>query len=885
MSAQDAVTRLNAALEGRYRIERQLGEGGMATVYLTDDLRHDRKVALKVLKPELAAVVGAERFLAEIKTTANLQHPHILPLFDSGEADSFLFYVMPYVEGESLRERLDREHQLPVDEAVQIAKDVAGALQAAHERGVIHRDIKPANILLSKGEPLVSDFGIALAVSAGGTGRLTETGLSLGTPHYMSPEQATGDLSIGAATDVYALGCVLYEMLVGEPPYTGSTPQAILGKIIQAKPISAAETRRSVPANVDAAIRRALEKVPADRFTSARDLGTALTDRAFRHGGADSMSTQVARPARSNAWVSALSASTLLLAAALTWSLLRPAAPLATDRRVLSTEGWAEPGFTVYGAVTALAPDGSSMIVPLGDGQLGLKMRGPADVTPIPGTQRAHDVVYSPDSRSIAYGLDGNLVVRPLGGGAAVTVAEDAQQVNRLGLAWLEDGTILYEAQGEQSLRIAQIPEAGGEPRVVLTEGDGEWWIAGLPEGRGALVVLVGGQLVVLDLRDLTTEAIAEGVLRAWYVDPGYVVYVNTDGAVFAQPFDARALHVTGDPVPLFEGVRTGSNWADMRLATDGTLLYLEGSSLTSGRPRRLVQYDLDGNREVLPLPPRDLESVGWSPDGHTVAFVSQDQIYTYDVRLNSPPRQITFEAVNQYPAFSSDGTRIVFRSRADGNAPWSLFVRDLTSSAPARLILSAEGGPAATQWPSDALMVGDVGVSGGRDLWTLDLSAGDEPTLEPYLTGGGGVVFQRPIVSPDGTLVAYLSNESGEQETYIRSFPEPGERTIVSSGGGVPLAWAPDGHTLYYVRSANTPVLAAHLQVDPVPVVVGTDTLFDIGNSNAPMPGGALNPRGDRFILAELVGSGDDVATGASARLILVEHFFTELCERVGGC
>ncbi len=185
----DPVARLNAALEGRYAIERELGEGGMATVYLADDLKHERKVALKVLKPELAAVVGAERFLAEIKTTASLQHPNILPLHDSGEADSFLFYVMPYVEGDTLKDRLQREHQLPVDEAVRLAKDMAEALQAAHEQGVIHRDIKPANVLLLEGKPIISDFGIALAVGAAGGGRLTETGLSLGTPHYMSPEQ------------------------------------------------------------------------------------------------------------------------------------------------------------------------------------------------------------------------------------------------------------------------------------------------------------------------------------------------------------------------------------------------------------------------------------------------------------------------------------------------------------------------------------------------------------------------------------------------------------------------------------------------------------------------------------------------------------------------
>ena len=280
----DAVSRLNAALEGRYAIERELGEGGMATVYLADDLKHNRKVALKVLKPDLAAVVGAERFLAEIQVTANLQHPHILPLFDSGEADSFLFYVMPYVEGETLQDRIKREKQLPLDGAVGIASKVAGALQRAHEQGVIHRDIKPTNILIQDGEPVVSDFGIALALGAGGGDRLTETGLSLGTPYYMSPEQATGDQPVGSSTDTYALGSVLYEMLVGEPPYPGTTTQAVLGKIIAGKPVSAREHRSSVPANVDAAIRRAIEKLPADRFGSVQEFSSALGDEHFRYG-------------------------------------------------------------------------------------------------------------------------------------------------------------------------------------------------------------------------------------------------------------------------------------------------------------------------------------------------------------------------------------------------------------------------------------------------------------------------------------------------------------------------------------------------------------------------------------------------------------------------
>ena len=275
---EDPIIRLNAALEGRYRVEREIGEGGMTTVYLAEDLRHERKVALKVLKPELAAVVGAERFLAEIKTTANLQHPHILALYDSGEADGFLFFVGPFVGGESLRDRLDREKQLPVDDAIRIATEVADALDYAHRQGVIHRDIKPGNILLHEGRVLVADFGIALAVGAAGGGRLTETGLSLGTPHYMSPEQATGDQNVGPQTDTYALGCVLYEMLVGEPPYTGPNAQAVLGQIIIADPVSAAKKRASIPPNVDAAIRKVLEKLPADRFGSTQEFSHALGD-------------------------------------------------------------------------------------------------------------------------------------------------------------------------------------------------------------------------------------------------------------------------------------------------------------------------------------------------------------------------------------------------------------------------------------------------------------------------------------------------------------------------------------------------------------------------------------------------------------------------------
>ncbi len=282
--------RLSAALHDRYRIERELGEGGMATVYLAHDLKHDRDVALKVLKPELALALGAERFLAEIRVMATLQHPNLLPLFDSGGADGLLFYVMPFFEGDTLRTRLQKEPQLPVDETIRLVALMAGALDFAHARGVIHRDLKPENILLQAGQPVIADFGIALAVAHAGGERITETGLSLGTPHYMSPEQATGIETVDARSDQYALGAVTYEMLVGEPPHSGATAQAIIARLMTETPRSIRAVRPTVPKGVEGAVLRALAKSPVDRFADCGEFANALST-----GARDSAATHSRR--------------------------------------------------------------------------------------------------------------------------------------------------------------------------------------------------------------------------------------------------------------------------------------------------------------------------------------------------------------------------------------------------------------------------------------------------------------------------------------------------------------------------------------------------------------------------------------------------------------
>ena len=346
----DLREQLQSGLDDRYRLERELGRGGMATVYLAHDLKHDRQVALKVLHAELAASLGPERFQREIRTTARLQHPHILPVLDSGEAAGQLWYTMPYVEGESLRDRLRREGgeslrdrlrregQLPLDDALQIAREVADALGYAHSQGIVHRDIKPENILLSRGHALVADFGIARALQMTDAEHLTATGLAIGTPAYMSPEQAGGASSVDGRSDLYSLGCVLYEMLTGEVPYTGRTPQAVIAKRVL-EPLPHVRTlRASVPQAVEQAISRALAVTPADRFTTAAEFAVALTQRLTDPG---LTSTPTAPQPTAGRWrrvsrgVATLALGVLLgLGVLLAWLRTRPEPGVAGPKRL-----------------------------------------------------------------------------------------------------------------------------------------------------------------------------------------------------------------------------------------------------------------------------------------------------------------------------------------------------------------------------------------------------------------------------------------------------------------------------------------------------------------------------------------------------------------------
>ena len=568
----DSLDRLASALSDRYRIESELGAGGMATVYLAEDLKHKRKVAVKVLRPELAAIIGAERFLKEIEVTANLQHPHILPLHDSGEADSFLYYVMPYVEGESLRDKLSRDKQLGVEETVEIAKGVSAALDYAHRQGVIHRDIKPENILLHDGQPVVADFGIALAVTAAGGPRLTETGLSLGTPQYMSPEQATGEREVTARSDVYSLGAVTYEMLVGEPPHTGNTVQAIIARVVSAEPQPISDVRHAVPVNVQAAVQKALAKVPADRFARATEFSEALTNPSFAlptlNGTTAALAASGAQSSRMVVFGWSLAAVATVVAL---WGWLRPAPaePPTPVIRYSTRLPWEMTETDQFYSHLALSPDGERLVY-VHQGQLWLRSRDelPAAATPIPGTDGAFNPFFSPDGARVGFlhSSTSALKVVPLDGGPPTTVAEG---VGRAGASWGLDGSI-YVSMAGGSIGLARVSAGGGELEPITTldtaRGElGHWRPEALPNGRGVLFTVVDGggsqsaNIAVLDLASGTAHMLVRGV-GARYVASKHVVYVTADGTLMAVPFDQNALELAGEATALVEGVIVGAS-------------------------------------------------------------------------------------------------------------------------------------------------------------------------------------------------------------------------------------------------------------------------------------------------------------------------------------
>jgi len=877
---------LRASLADRYRLERELGQGGMATVYLAQDLRHDRLVAVKVLRPELAAVIGGERFLAEIKTTANLQHPHILPLFDSGEADGFLFYVMPYVEGETVRDRISREKQLPVADAVRIATEVANALDYAHRHNVIHRDIKPANILLHDGSALVADFGIALAASKAGGTRMTETGMSLGTPHYMSPEQAMGEREITATSDVYALGCVLYEMLVGEPPFTGPTAQAIIARVVTEEPRSLTLQRKTIPPHVEAAVELALQKLPADRFTSAAEFAAALGDVRTTSRRTPAVTPQPGATGRARfLWPVAA----LFLGAIALWGWLRPEpAPLPGRQRVVLWKA-TFPDFLIPSSPRiesriTISPDGSVIVFSdsVGDDtQLMIKRRNDAHPVPIAGTEGSAGPFFSPDGEWIGYFAHGGKVrkVRVTGGGS-IDLASSGNETYAVG-TWLDDGSVIFvDAAGG----LSRIPGEGGATTVLRpanpSHRDDPSTLWSLPGSRGVLFTgcpgncASGSAVYVYDIKADTTRLLVPNGTGGWYSPTGHLLYTNREGGLFAAGFDVDRMVVTSGAISVAEGVAPSA----FTLSASGSALYTLGTQDLN--KSTLVWVSRDGTED--PLAPDwtgAFEYPALSPDGSSIAVSVREAVTQLWVRRADGSRlRISRGDLGSWrPSWAPDGHGFAFTtthgasSEAGSN---DVYFSLADGSSPPRLLLDMGVGVWEAEFSRDGewLIVraddqASFGVFHARRL------RGD--TILTMIYSDSSFNTQLAL-SSDSRWLAFTSDRSGRSEIYVASFPDMQVKYPVSQGGGTEPRWARSGRELFFKsrgKLMSLPVAAgAGFAPGSARALFSVTQYADAVNR----PQYDVAPDDRRFVMIRRPVS------ETRQEVVLVEHFFADLKAKV---
>ena len=823
--ATGALERLRASLADRYRIERELGQGGMATVYLADDLRHGRKVAIKVLRPELAAVIGAERFLAEIRTTANLQHPHILALHDSGEADSFLFYVMPFIEGETIRNRLDREKQLPIAEAVRIASEVASALDYAHRHGVIHRDIKPENILLHDGSALVADFGIALAASKAGS-RMTETGMSLGTPHYMSPEQAMGEREITAGSDIYALGAVTYEMLTGDPPFTGSTAQAIVAKVMTEKPPAIRRQRDRVSQSLEDAVFTALEKLPADRFASAAEFAAALSGSSRV---AEPPSRRVAAPAalsRRPAVLPVVAAAALALGALGGLRFRQPAAaPAPPAVFEIDAPGLAFSQFRTM----SLSPDGRTLVY-FADGAEGrglyLRPLDRLEAHLIAGTDGAVNPLIGPDGREMLIGKFGQMYRAPVEGGGQWTLLPDVADgaFNALD----ESGAVIYfgadgglwrAPRAGPAVALVSPDSAAGERLLVLYDllPGGRMALAGASGGTGFTTLLFALNLETGDRHPLLDVA----VRSAAYAGRNTLVYVTGDQLLHGIAFDPEKLTTSGEPV-LLGGPVDAMPLGTARLAVSrtGTVVYAPRNSA------ELVEVGLGGTARPLLARGAEYHRPRFSPDGRSISMDIIDpsgrDVWVLSLDQGTLSR-VTFDNDGHDAIWARDGRSIVYVATRDGRVLLLRSRLDGTSGEP----MSSDPAAAPGAWTATGNLLAVTAAEPGREGWNLVVDSGG--SLRPFMVTRFSEGW--PAVSPDGQWLAYASDASRRYEVYLQPLDQGSGRIQVSLNGGLEPMWSADGRSLYYRSTEPATLMRAAVDLESAPRVTSRDSLFNLGD------------------------------------------------------
>jgi Tol biopolymer transport system component/tRNA A-37 threonylcarbamoyl transferase component Bud32 len=846
--------RLQSALGGAYRVERELGGGGMSYVFVAEETAFKRFVVIKVLRPDLAEAISAKRFQREIQLAARLQHPHIVPLLSAGEVDGLLYYTMPFVDGESLRDRLRREGELPIDDTVRFIRDVTSALAYAHRHGVVHRDIKPENVLLSDGGAVVADFGIAKALSASRThgddtvmvSNITERGMALGTPLYMAPEQAADNPAADHRADLYALGAMVYEMLAGRPPFEGRSSQQLMAAHAVETPHPVANRRPNTPPGLATLVMRCLEKQPADRPQSAQEILAAL-DHAVAMGAAAPLSSSgvdartmvlLRRPIHLMAW--ALTATLVGVGAGLAIAPLRRAERLAQPSWFdLALPDSAMPHEIGEVGSIALSPDGSEVAY-IGTPAQSLFVRPLHERLPqrIEGTEGAACPVFSPDGRWIAFISNLRLKKIPVRGGSPVTLADSAAGCP---VAWTDRNDLLFIWRGPL-FRVS----ADGGPVSLVTRGDSSLGVSNilpshaLPGGKAALVCIGTGiagtqQLGVVSLpsgslkrlTDATPPGLSSVPLQhcpAQYAS-GYVLFAR-NRTLFARPFSLRTLGFTGPEVPLLR-----DSLVSFSTTANKTLAYISAAAPRSfnlvavgegGKTRTLGGRDeeagLTGSRLLsvgrrVATTPLDTAYYSWprlSPDGKRVVMElygnSKEVLWVYDIASHTLSRLNTRSRGGQPTAWTADGRKVVYIQIDSGNigGPRRVVSQPWDGSAPARdLIRFPErfSGSIHTMFdisigPSHGYAAFVVAnFSDTADVWIAPL---DTPSAARPFVATGAREFQ-PRLSPDGKLLAYTTNETGPFEVKIRSVLGPATLLQVSSGGGFQPLWSRDGRQLFY--------------------------------------------------------------------------------------
>jgi serine/threonine protein kinase len=801
---------------GPYEILTAIGAGGMGEVYKARDTRLDRIVAIKVLPAHLAGRAELrERFDREAKTIASLNHPHICTLYDTGHQDEIDFLVMEYLEGETLAQRL-LKGPLPLDQVLRYAIEIADALDKAHRKGITHRDLKPGNIMLTKSGAKLLDFGLAklrqdvapatpFSELPTANNAITAEGTILGTLQYMAPEQVEAK-EVDARTDIFAFGVVVYEMATGKKAFEGKTQASLMAKILETDPPPMTSLTPMTPPALDHVVKRCMEKDPDERWQSAKDICEQL--RWISESGPQSGMTVAVVPEQKSkkhlVWAAAAIAVAIAVIAAAALYLRRTPPP-AEKQAIRFTVGPPEKGSfsrTALGGPQgslSISPDGAKLVFVADVGssrsQLWIRSLDSPTARALPGTENAAYPFWSPDSRFVAFSAGGKLKKVAISGGPVETLTEVQPTLG----TWSREGVVLFTADDN---RLDRVSESGGNATPVTTidaslSETGHLWPQFLPDGKDFLYLAQSSKaennaIYVASLDSKEKKLLLKVNSNLLYVPPGYLLF-HRQGTLMAQPFDAGRLQLTGEAVPVVEGVEFNpfGSAAAFSASENGVLAYRGGGGAV---PLNLVWVNRNGTEQAIGAPPHNYTFPRISPDGKRVAAGIEEgegQIWLYDISRDALSR-LTFEgSSNVDPIWTPDGKRIAFKGKGS-----RLFWQ------------AADGGGTAEEMTTSKLEVNNIPSSFSpdgqelaflegaavRNIWILPLK-----DRTPHVFVASPAFESAPSFSPDGRWIAYTSNESGRSVIYVRPYPGPGGKWQISTEGGTEPVWNPKGRELFY--------------------------------------------------------------------------------------